>query len=80
MKRLMLVAAGVALATVPAVLGLTHNPALSHSVPVRILSGAAAVTGTPIDPFVKPTMAPSRAASTATAPSRPSAPLARGLR
>jgi hypothetical protein len=40
MKRLMLLAVGVALATVPAVLGLTHNPALSHSVPVHIRSDA----------------------------------------
>ena len=44
MKRLLLVAAGVALAAVPAVFGLTDNPSLSHSVPVRIPSGAVPVT------------------------------------
>jgi hypothetical protein len=44
MRRLMLLTAGVALAAVPAVFGLTDNPALSHSVPVRIPSGAVPVT------------------------------------
>jgi hypothetical protein len=46
MKRLLLLVAGVALAAVPAVFGLTDNPALSHSVPVRVPSGAVPVTET----------------------------------
>ena len=41
--------AGVALAAVPALFGLTGNPALSHSVPVRVPSGAVPVTDTQID-------------------------------
>jgi hypothetical protein len=39
MKRLMLLVAGVVLAVVPAVFGLTDNPPLSHRVPVRIPAG-----------------------------------------
>jgi hypothetical protein len=48
MKRLMLLAAGVALAAVPAVIGLIGNPALSHSVPVRVPAGAVPVTAAQI--------------------------------
>lgn len=43
MKRLLLLVAGVALAAVPAVYGLTANPALSHSVPVRVPAGVVPV-------------------------------------
>jgi len=49
MRRLLWLTAGVALAAVPAVFGLTGNPALSHSVPVRIPSGAVPVTDTQIN-------------------------------
>lgn len=49
MKRLLLVAR-VALAAVPAVFGLTDNPALRHSVPVLVPSGAVpVVTDTQIE-------------------------------
>ncbi len=43
MKRLLLVAAGAALAVVPAVAGLTANPALSQQVPVRVPSQSVPV-------------------------------------
>lgn len=43
MKRLALLAAGSLLATVPAAIGLTANPALSHRVPVSVPRGARPV-------------------------------------
>ena len=49
MRRLLWLTAGVALAAVPAVFGLTGNPALSHRIPVRIPSGAVPVTDTQIN-------------------------------
>lgn len=49
MRRLMLLAAGVALAAVPAVIGLADNPSFSHSVPVRLPSGAVRVTDSQTD-------------------------------
>ncbi len=52
MKRLLLLVAGAALAAAPAVFGLTDNPTLSHSVPVRVPSGAVPVTDTQIDDSV----------------------------
>ena len=44
MKRLMIMAVGLTMAAVPAVFGLADNPSLSHSVAVRIPSGAKMVT------------------------------------
>lgn len=43
MKRVALLAAGAALAAIPAVVGLSGNRAFSHEVPVRIPSGAEPV-------------------------------------
>ena len=49
MKRLLLLAAGVARTAAPAVLGLIDNPALRHTVPVRLPPRVVPVTGAQTD-------------------------------
>ncbi len=53
MKRLALLAAGSVLAAIPAVIGLTGNPALSHRVPVRVPGGAQPVQVSDTQPEVQ---------------------------
>lgn len=50
MRRIPVVLAAATLAVVPAVLGLTGNPALSHSVPVRVPSNVLPVSADDLEP------------------------------
>lgn len=59
MKRFVLLAAGAAMATIPAFAGLTGNPALSHRVPVRVPVGAVPVRVTDVQIVRASAMSPS---------------------
>jgi hypothetical protein len=74
MKRLALLAAGTALAAIPAVIGLTGNPALSHRVPVRVPSGAVPVKVADTQPEVHRQGHGSDDASPSAGPARPAEP------
>ena len=52
MRRIPILTTAAAVALVPAVFGLSGNPALSHSVPVRVPANVAPVTVAQLGPVV----------------------------